>query len=349
MIEIDGSHGEGGGQIVRTAVALSAVVRSPIKITKIRCDRPNPGLSFQHVRAIEILARITNARTEGVTPGSAEVIFEPDEIRGGRYEIDIGTAGSLTLLIQCLLPALVHADGPTVLRVRGGTDVKWSPTIDYLYHVALPTFGLFGAESRLSWSQRGYYPRGGGMAVLEVMPSKLKSADLKPAASKSVKGISHCSNLPEHVAQRQADAAIQVLDVAGYDLSIKTEVLKGPSTGSGITLWSGHVGASALGERGLRAEKVGTLAAEEMLNELDSGASVDVHLADQLVPYLALAGGSYTARQISEHTRTNIWTANQFLDSNISVNLIPKMHTFRGKKDPFIRGKNLHRIICRIW
>jgi len=320
MIEIDGSRGEGGGQIVRTAVALSAVTGNPVRIEKIRADRPNPGLSPQHVKAIQALASITDAKVEGAKPRSSKILFKPGEIQGGKYEIDIGTAGSITLLMQCLLPALLHADQPSVLKVKGGTDVKWSPSIDYFRHVALPAFALFGAGTKLKDVRRGYYPRGGGMATMEVVPGRLKAAVIPPPPdSRKVEGISHCSNLPEHVARRQSEAAIGVLETRGYDVSVKTEVLEEFSTGSGITLWSGHKGASSLGERGLPAEKVGRSAAEEMVTELGSEASVDVYLADQLVPYLALVGGRYTASQISRHTRTNIWTATRFLDVDISI------------------------------
>jgi RNA 3'-terminal phosphate cyclase (ATP) len=319
MIEIDGSFGEGGGQIVRTAVALSAVTGDPVRITRIRDNRPKPGLSPQHATAIKALARVADAEIQGVKPGSAEIIFRPRDLRGGEYEVDIGTAGSVTLLIQCLLPALVFADSPATLIVRGGTDVRWSPTIDYLLRVVLPAFGEFAVRSTLSCERRGYHPRGGGIAVLKTVPGKLQRVDLSPSKFGSVDGISHSSNLPEHVARRQAEAAREILKGAGYRAKIGCEATNLPSTGSGITLWSGRKGASALGERGLPAEKVGAMAAEEMVAELGSKAAVDRHLSDQLVPYLALAGGSYTAPIVSSHALTNIWTAQRFLDVEISV------------------------------
>ncbi|NYT02345.1 MAG: RNA 3'-terminal phosphate cyclase [Methanosarcinales archaeon] len=318
MIEIDGSHGEGGGQIVRTATALSAVTGKPVRITRIRQGRPRPGLAHQHVKAILGLALISGASTRGVFVGSTEVTFEPGEIQGGSYEMDIGTAGSITLLIQCLLPALARAGGPVKVAVQGGTDVKWCPTIDYLEQVALPAFGLFGVDCRLTVEQRGYYPRGGGRAVVEVLPGPLRPAAID-RLDLPIRGVSHCSNLPEHVARRQADAALETLEAAGFSAEIEVQVAKAPSTGSGITLWSGHKGASALGERGLRAEAVGSSAAKDLIQELKCRSSVDVHLADQLVPYLALAGGSCSTREISSHTRTNLWTASQFLDFEMAI------------------------------
>jgi len=224
---------------------------------------------------------------------------------------------------------LVCADSPTILTVRGGTDVKWSPTIDYLSHVALPAFAEFGVKSRLSCARRGYYPKGGGVATLEVVPGKLKRADLSVREPGAVEGVSHSSNLPEHVAQRQSQAAIEVIEESGFGAKIRCETETVPSTGSGITLWSGRKGASALGERGLRAELVGAFAAENMVAELKSKAAVDRYLADQLVPYLALAGGSYTAPEVSRHASTNIWTATRFLDVEIYAE-VGEVATFRA-------------------
>jgi RNA 3'-terminal phosphate cyclase (ATP) len=332
MIEIDGSFGEGGGQIVRTAVALSAVTGKSVHITKIRQGRPRPGLAAQHARAIMALAGISDANTSGVTPGSSEIAFTPGEIRGGRHRVEIGTAGSVTLLMQCLLPALLRADAPSSLQIQGGTDVQWAPTVDYFKNVFLPALASFGAKVSLEVLQRGYYPRGQGEVLLQVEPIKLKAAHLEGQDAEmeqstrntqnvqtTVQGVSHCSNLPEHVAARQADSASQALQQAGFSSQITQQVLRLPSMGSGITLWSGCKGTSSLGKRGLPAEKVGGRAAEELILELKSRATVDVHLADQLIPYLALSGGSCTVREISLHAKTNIWTAGHFLDARIET------------------------------
>jgi RNA 3'-terminal phosphate cyclase (ATP) len=322
MIEIDGSFGEGGGQIVRTAVALSAVTGKSVCIKNIRQGRPKPGLAAQHARAIMALAGICDARTSGVNPGSSEIAFSPGEIRGGRHRVEIGTAGSVTLLMQCLLPALLRADAPSSLAVQGGTDVSWAPTVDYFKRVFLPALSSFGVRVSLTVLERGYYPRGQGEVLLEVEPAKLKAASLAGRACEAqsmVQGVSHCSNLPEHVAFRQADSAAQALQQAGFAAKIFREALRLPSMGSGITLWSNCKGASSLGERGLPAEKVGRRAAEELIIELKCAASVDVHLADQLIPYLALAGGSYTVREVSLHAKTNIWTTGHFLDARIKT------------------------------
>ena len=323
MIEIDGSYGEGGGQIVRTAVALSAVTGKSVLIKRIRQGRPRPGLAAQHAQAIRILGEICHAETKGAEPGSGEVEFCPGEICCGRRRVEIGTAGSVTLLMQCLLPALLHADGRTYLHVRGGTDVQWSPTVDYFKNVFLPALSLFGGKASLELLKRGYYPLGQGEVLLEVEPSPLKPARISyepfSPAQDRVQGVSHCSNLPQHVAERQAGSAIKRLQEAGYEAEISQETSRLASTGSGISLWTAGKGAGCLGERGLPAEKVGRRAAEEMVRELQSPAAVDAHLADQLIPYLALAGGSYTTREISRHTKTNIWTAGHFLEAKFEI------------------------------
>lgn len=330
MIEIDGSYGEGGGQIVRTSVALSAVTGKSVLIKKIRQGRPKPGLAAQHAQAIRALGQICNAEIKGAEPGSSEVLFCPQEICGGSRRVEIGTAGSVTLLMQCLLPALLHAEKRTSLQVQGGTDVQWSPTVDYFRNVFLPALSFFGGRAGLQLLRRGYYPRGQGEVLLEVEPSHLKSAHISyepfnPAQNR-IMGISHCSNLPQHVAERQAASAIERLQEAGYEAEILQETGRLASTGSGITLWTAGKGASSLGERGHPAEKVGRRAAEEMVRELESPAAVDAHLADQLIPYLALAGGSFTVSEISLHTKTNIWTAGHFLEAKFEIR--PKCGVF---------------------
>ncbi|HUI40034.1 MAG TPA: RNA 3'-terminal phosphate cyclase [Methanothrix sp.] len=337
MIEIDGSYGEGGGQIVRTAVALSAVMGKAVRIKRIRQARPKPGLAPQHAQAILALAWLCNGRASGVEPGSSEIAFEPGEISGGSYRVDIGTAGSVTLLMQCLLPAMLKAGGPVSLEVNGGTDVSWSPTVDYFMRVFLPALARFGARASLELKLRGYYPKGQGSVLLKIEPELLKPARFEAprggvVARPSVRGISHSSNLPAHVAKRQAEAATMALKEAGYEAQVAMEALRLPSTGSGITLWSGCKGGSALGARGLPAEAVGKRAAVDLILELESGAAVDVHLADQLVPYIALAGGSCTVREISMHARTNIWTARHFLDTEIEAEEIKGIFMIRAER-----------------
>ncbi|AKB23488.1 RNA 3'-terminal phosphate cyclase [Methanosarcina sp. MTP4] len=323
MMEIDGSYGEGGGQLVRTAVALSAITGRPVKITNIRKNRPNPGLKPQHLKALETAAMVCSARVSGLSQGSTEFSFSPMEIKGGKYRIDIGTAGSIPLLLQCLMPALPFAEEKIELTVKGGTDVAWSPTIDYLRHVTLQALEKMGYAGRVKLQERGYYPKGGGTVLATFEPCKLRGFHFKHPKNKlnlEVRGISHASNLPSHVVARQAEAAKTLLLEEGYSPDIGTECFELFSTGSGITLWTGFFGGSALGKKGLPAEKVGRQAAGEILPELRSLEAVDVHLADQLIPYMALAGNSsYTVRELSMHTKTNIWVTEQFLDVKFRI------------------------------
>ncbi len=320
MIELDGSYGEGGGQILRTAVALSAVTGNEIKIDNIRRARPKPGLSAQHVKAVESLARICEANVEGCRLHSTRMHFAPGNIKGGNYEIDIGTAGSISLFLQCLMPAAMHAPGAVRLKITGGTDVQWSPSIDYLRYVTIIALSRMGYDCSLSLIRRGYYPRGDGCVEAVINPSSLTKASFDMNHGNIIEGISHSSGLPAHVAERQASASQKKLRDNGYDASISLEVKDYASTGSGITLWCGTVGGSALGKPGLRAEKVGESAADAILSELSYGAGVDIFLADQLIPYIALAGGgSFTTRIITPHTKTNIWVTEQFLPVKFKI------------------------------
>ncbi|MFZ2411558.1 MAG: RNA 3'-terminal phosphate cyclase [Candidatus Methanoperedens sp.] len=319
-MNLDGSYGEGGGQILRTAVALSAVTGKPIEIDNIRKGRPKPGLAAQHVTAVEGVASICDAKVDGCNLHSTRLSFKPGRIKGGTYEIDIGTAGSISLFLQCLMPACMHAPETVRIKITGGTDVQWSPSIDYLRFVTLGALSQMGYDCKLTLIRRGYYPRGGGCVEAIINPSNLKKTSFENNACPLVEGCSHSSGLPAHVAERQAASAQKILQDAGYDTRISLEVKDYPSTGSGITLWCGTVGGSALGKPGLRAEKVGELAAEAILSELKSGAGMDIYLADQLIPYLALAeGGSFTTRVITPHTKTNIWVTEQFLDVKFKI------------------------------
>lgn len=325
MIEIDGSYGEGGGQIIRTALSLAAIIGEDISISKIRANRPNPGIKPQHLASIEAIAKICDAKVEGLHKGSKQISFSPMEIKGIDIHIDIGTAGSISLLLQCIMPAAIYSDGKISLRIKGGTDVAWSPSIDYLENVTLKALSEMGYKSNIEIIDRGYYPIGSGLVKMEMEPSKLKSYDFKKIPE-TVSGISHCSNLPEHVAKRQANSATELLQNAGFDCDVKTDCTNYRSTGSGITLWSGFAGSVSLGKKGTSSEKVGQNAAREMRENLNSKAGVDTHLADQLIPFLGLAGkGSLTTSNLSGHLKTNIWLTEQLLDINFEIEKLEEM------------------------
>jgi len=332
MLEIDGSFGEGGGQIIRTAIALAAITGKEVEIKNIRANRPNPGLSAQHVHAVKAVERISGGSTEGLALRSSRLTFSPGTLKGFEGEIDIGTAGSITLLLQCLIPVALFADRETMVRITGGTDVKWSPPIDFYTNVFLKALHEMGCEVHLDLKRRGYYPKGAGLVNVHVAPtSRVKGIVVERERGKLINGISHSRGLPTHVAERQARAARSIVKEKGYDTQIKNDSMDAGklTTGSGITLWSGYKSGSALGERGKRAELVGEEAALTILKELKSASTVDVHLADQLIPYMALADGrsELKVRELTKHLETNMYVTKQFLDVEF---LIEKEETERS-------------------
>jgi RNA 3'-phosphate cyclase len=331
MLEIDGSYGEGGGQILRTAMSLSALTKKPIRITNIRANRPKPGLNFQHMASIMSVVDLTNGVTKDLEKGSTEIDFHPQEIRGGKFHFDILSAGSTTLVLQaCLLPSL-FASEPTEFKITGGTDVKWSPPIDYFRFVFAPLLHKMGADVFIVMGRRGHYPKGGGEIIVRVNPVKeLLPLDLRErGALKSVRGITHVSNLPGKIANRMRHTAL--LKLAGCEnVQISEESHPqgrdpAPGVGTGIVLWANYentvLGANGLGEKGVPAERVGQMACENLQVEMNSNATLDVHAADQFLPYMALAKGEsvFTTRELTNHAKTNMWLIEKFLDVKFEV------------------------------
>jgi RNA 3'-terminal phosphate cyclase (ATP) len=325
MLEIDGSVGEGGGQIIRTAIALAAITGKEVEIKNIRANRPNPGLSPQHMHAVRAVERISGGSAEGLALHSSRLTFSPGALKGFEGEIDIGTAGSITLLLQCLIPVALFADRETKVRITGGTDVKWSPPIDFYTNVFLKALHAMGCEVHLDLKRRGYYPKGAGLVEVHVAPAPQMNGIMVGDRERRgvINGISHSRGLPTHVAERQARAARWLLKENGYYTEIKTDSADSGklTTGSGITLWSGYKSGSALGQRGKRAELVGEEAARGILKELQSTSTVDIHLADQLIPYMALAKGKseLKVRELTNHLETNMYITKQFLDVEFRV------------------------------
>jgi len=334
LIEIDGSYGEGGGQILRTSVSLAALTMKPVRISKIRAGRPKPGLKRQHLSGIKLAGELVDASIEGLEVGSTDISFIPNQRKGGSFSIDIGTAGSISLILQAVLPPAVLAPDPITFQIRGGTDVKWSPPVDYLNHVFCPLINRLGPLVEIEQQKRGHYPRGGGEVLCKVTPAKdLNSLDqVEFGELNTVEGISHCVRLPAHVAERQASSAAEVtrkkLDV---EVRIETETYSkkddyhlGP--GSGIVLWANgsngtKLGADSRGDRGVRAEVVGTKAAKHLVREISSGRAIDSHLADMIVPYLAVAKGESTIgiSEVTSHFTTNLWTIEQILGTPMNL------------------------------
>lgn len=322
LIEVDGSYGEGGGQILRSAVAISAIQGKGVIIKNIRKSRPKPGLSIQHIKSIELAGKLCNARIEGLAQGSTEVRFIPEAIVGGYHKLDIGTAGSVTLVLQSVLPIACFASSKVILEITGGTDVKWSPPYDYFKYVTLPALRLFGMDITTTLIRRGFFPRGDGKAAITIDPCRIHGADISLPSKGQIMGVSASSRLPSHVVERQAKAAKEYLKAKGLDVGdIAIDVREEPSTGSSITLYRGLMGASSLGERGIPAENVGRDAAKLMYEEICTGAAVDEHLADQLIIFMGLANGGsrVLASSISSHTSTNIFVVEQMLGKKFEI------------------------------
>jgi len=325
MIKIDGSEGEGGGQILRSAVALSALTGKELEIFNIRSRRSRQGLAAQHLTAVRGVAEMCGAEMEGDELGSTSLTFRPRAVQGGEYELDVGTAGSITLVLQACLLASLHADGPVALTVKGGTNVRMSPPVDHYLHVLLPMLLEMGIEAEMEVLQRGFYRQGGGVVRATVLPPRaVLPLELEERGRlEGMEGTCFVQNLPEHIAERMDHAVRKVF--LGGRIRMEKQISSGPSAGAGIYLSARFgrtvLGADALGEKGVPAERVGESAAAIMREELDGGGTLDVHTADQLLPYMALATGtsSFKVRELSLHLRTQMWLVPQFVPVEFSV------------------------------
>ncbi len=339
-VVIDGSIGEGGGQILRTSVALSSILMKPIKVVNIRAKRRYPGLQNQHITAVKAAAEISEAVVEGLRLGSTEITYVPGRLRPGRYSFDIGTAGSITLVLQTLIPILLFTPGEVEVEVVGGTDVPWSPPIDYMRNVILHYIRLIGADLDIKVLRRGHYPGGGGRVVVKrsAQPLRLKPIKLLTRGEViRVRGISHCVKLPKHVAERQARAAEEVLrnSLPNIPVGIELEYFDPANDsyawpGSGIVLWAetsngAVVGADALGMKGRRAEEVGSDAARKLLAELGTEAALDRHMSDNIIPYLALISGrsEVGGSSLTNHVYTVIEVVKMLTGSDVEVRGAP--------------------------
>ncbi|MFP4000338.1 MAG: RNA 3'-terminal phosphate cyclase [Thermoplasmata archaeon] len=320
-MEIDGSHGEGGGQILRTALALSMVKGRDIEVRNIRANRSNPGLSHQHLKAIEAASEISDAKVEGLEKGSKKITFEPREIEGGVYNFDIGTAGSLTLLLQALIPPALKAKEEVTLKVRGGTDVKWSPLYDYFENVFLELLRHMNADIESELIKRGHYPKGGGKVKVTIKTSEMEDITISEGIER-IEGRAFVSELPEHIAKRMKKQVLK--EFIELDTSISVESYGSASPGTGIVIWTRGgklLGKGVLGEKGVPAEKVSQEAVKGLKKDIESNVDLDPHAADQLIPFLALTDedGVLTTRKMTGHLETNVWLVNRFFDDQIEL------------------------------
>ncbi|MBN2066980.1 MAG: RNA 3'-terminal phosphate cyclase [Candidatus Diapherotrites archaeon] len=327
-IEIDGSMMEGGGQTIRTALALSALARKPVKITKARASRPKPGLKPQHLAAAETLAEICSAGLRGAKPNSTELEFSPNEIKPANLNVRIGTAGSISLLLQQVLPVSLLQE--IKLRIVGGTNVAWAPPVEFLQAALFPVLRKSGARLDLKVRKRGFFPKGQGVVHFSSKPAKLP---LKPISLtelgglESIEIVSSSASLPKDVSRNQAVAARHALQHLNLDFIEKIESSEHLATiGSAISVFARFskgavLSGSALGMKGKPAEQVGKEAAQALLAELEAKQPCDSHLADQLIPFMALAKGKSEIRatKLTQHCLTNIAVTEKFLPVKFSV------------------------------
>ena len=327
MITIDGSHGEGGGQVLRTSLSLSALLGRELRIGAIRAGRSKPGLAPQHLASVRAAAAVCSASVRGDEIGSEELAFRPGEVRGGRWKFEVGTAGASTLVLQTVLPALLFAREGSHVQVHGGTNVPWSPPQEYVDAVFLPALGAMGAQVALECLVPSFYPKGGGCIEARVTPltSALRPLDWQRRGE--LRSLSAWSvaeaRLPAHIVRRQTDAAREALGSVGLRAHESRPDSRSPGTMLTIaaSFERGMAGCSALGKRGKSAEEVGGEAGEQAAAFLSGRASVDRHLADQLLLYAAIAGGRtcYVTDEVTEHLRTNAWVIAQFIDAGITI------------------------------
>lgn len=335
MLVIDGSYGEGGGQILRTALTLSVLTERPIRVEQIRAGRGNPGLRPQHLTALRAAAAICGAKLEGDALGSQAIRFVPaGRARPGEYAFDVaeaakgGSAGSVGLVLQTVLLPLALAEGESRLALRGGTHVAWAPSVSYVKHIFLPTVAAMGVHAEVELRRWGFYPAGGGEARVRVAG---RGGALRPITLtqrgelERVWGIATVTNLPSHIPQRMANRARNVL--AGEEIKAKVEPrrLRGVGPGAGIFLFAEYehaiAGFTAYGRKGLPAEQVAEAACEDLLTHHRAGAPADPHLADQLVLPAVAAGGPsrVVTSRVTQHLLTNVWAVRQFLDREVNV------------------------------
>jgi len=325
MIEIDGSYLEGGGQTLRTSIALSAITGKPCKVLNIRSYRKNPGLQAQHLKGIEAAAKLCEAELKNARIGSQTIEFIPKKIKGGYFSIDIGTAGSISLVLQTLVLPAIHAEEEVIFEITGGTDVHWSPNIEYFQEVFCRNVKRMGTEIESEILKYGFYPKGGGRVKVRIKPCKelnplimiergdVKRYDIRSIASKSLEKAK--------VAERQIEGAKKIIPKFDCEYFEYVETFSQGSTAHIHAHCDNSVlGATVYGIKGKPAEEVGAESAKNLMKQINSNACLDEHMADQILPYIALAGNSkVSVAEITNHCKTNIWVIEKFLPIKFEI------------------------------
>lgn len=328
LVRIDGTCGEGGGQVLRTALALSVVTGRPFHLTGIRARRSRPGLAPQHLHAVRVFCELSGATCTGDTEGSSELSFSPGEVRSGSYRVDVGTAGSVTLILQAMALPLALTEGSSEIDLQGGTHVPWSPPFNFIESCWNPFMRELGTELHVELERAGFYPRGGGHIIARIEGgAKLGPLQLiERGPLRAVEIVSAAATaLPAHVRQRQASRAHAGVRSAGCEVSVQLVKLPAGSPGSVVAITGRfektRITTSALGARGKSAEAVGEEAASAFRDYLNQPGAVDGKLADQLVLPLALASGpsEFTTVRITQHLKTNVETIRAFVDRSVEI------------------------------
>lgn len=324
MLVVDGSIGEGGGQILRSAITISTIIGTPVKVTNIRSNRKDPGLKHQHVLTIQLLSRIFNIHTENVSLGSEWIGFdaskdnrlnEYDKPANDAIVADIGTAGSIPLLLQTLIPAIAISQKDLVIKLSGGTDVKYSPTIDYIKYVLREAYSKIGIIFDLNVLKRGFYPRGQGLVEIRIRKAThLHTIEFCNFKEVEPNIISIAGRLPKHIPERQIGSAIATLEKKGIRYFKHKSILENAeSPGSSILVYSTsesgiYLGADSIGEKNVKAEIIGSRAAKKFIDDYEFHACIDQHLADMLVLPLSFVKGKskYKISRITTHLLTNL-------------------------------------------
>lgn len=326
MITIDGSFGEGGGQIIRTSLALSILTGKPFVIEHIRAGRKKPGLLAQHLTSVRGAAEICHAQVQGAEIGSQLLRFKPGKVVPGNYTWNIGTAGSTTLVLQAVLPPLVLASGPSVLVIEGGTHAKGAPPFDFLQRAFLPLLNRMGPRVSAELVRYGFYPAGGGKMVVRIQPAgQLSPIHLESRGallSRQARAI--IASLPRHIGERELAVVKQEMPGWGKQELAIEEIFDTRSPGNFITLVFEMENVTevftSVGERGVTAEQVARQAVERAKQYLCLNVAVGPNLADQLLVPMALAGsGSFTTGPLSLHATTNMEVLRKFFDVQIET------------------------------
>ncbi|MDB5292398.1 MAG: rtcA [Phycisphaerales bacterium] len=325
MLLIDGSQGEGGGQILRSSLGLSMVTGKPFRISKIRAGREKPGLLRQHLTAVNAAVSVCGANVEGAVIGSRELTFVPGKVKPGEYSFAVGSAGSTTLVLQAILPGLLMADGPSMVTLEGGTHNPFAPPVDFLAEAFLPILGRMGAKLGIETERAGFYPAGGGRFIASIEPAArlvpLQLRERGEIRKRMCRAV--VAGLPGEIAVRELDLIARKTGWGEECFQpVQLSADQGPGNVVTIALESEHVTElfTGFGTRGIRAEAVAEEALGQARDYMAADVPVGTHLADQLlIPFALAGGGSFVTQALTPHTQTNIDVVRRFLDIQVKA------------------------------